>query len=169
MTELSLWEKVGFTDNKKRAMMFVKGKQKMDESYAWIRSTMIQGKQLQELLNQKREKEKELDSEKEELENKIKEHTQMLNIHEGLVEDAKGKQKQSESQKKAFIEEKNNEYKECEVKLYVQQREMIRQYAIVQSSHEDERSQCLRLMNKIQQETQKSRKCASFRNQSHSL
>jgi hypothetical protein len=46
MTELSFWEKIGFTNSTKRQMMMVKGKCKLDESYNWLRATMIQGKQL---------------------------------------------------------------------------------------------------------------------------
>jgi len=46
MTELSFWEKMGFTNKSKRVMMLVKGKQKIDESYYWLRSTLIQSTQL---------------------------------------------------------------------------------------------------------------------------
>ena len=41
LTELSFWEKIGFTNNSKRQMMLVKGKTKLDESYNWLRATMI--------------------------------------------------------------------------------------------------------------------------------
>jgi hypothetical protein len=44
LTELSFWEKIGFTNNSKRQMMMIKGKTKLDESYNWLRATLIQGK-----------------------------------------------------------------------------------------------------------------------------
>ena len=44
LTELTFWEKIGFTNKIKRNMMLQEGKQKLDENYYWLRNTMIQSK-----------------------------------------------------------------------------------------------------------------------------
>jgi len=41
LTELSFWEKIGFKSKNKQQMMLIKGKKKLDESYNWLRGTMI--------------------------------------------------------------------------------------------------------------------------------
>ena len=41
LTELSFWEKIGLKNKSKTQMMLNKGKQKLDESYHWLRFTMI--------------------------------------------------------------------------------------------------------------------------------
>jgi cell division protein FtsB len=46
-------------------MMLVKGKTKLDESYNWLRATLIQGKQLSNNLEQKKKHIKELEDETE--------------------------------------------------------------------------------------------------------
>ena len=52
-------------------MMLVKGKQKLDESYQWLRATMIQGKQLSNNLEQKKKRINELENETEYLNKQI--------------------------------------------------------------------------------------------------
>ena len=56
MTTLSFWEKIGFTNSKKRNMMLTQGKQKIDESYNWLKATMIQSKLLRNNLDEKKRK-----------------------------------------------------------------------------------------------------------------
>jgi hypothetical protein len=41
LTELSFFEKLGLTNQKKMQMMIVQGKEKIDESYYWLKSTII--------------------------------------------------------------------------------------------------------------------------------
>jgi len=43
ITKLTFWEKVGLSkvSSNKKEMMLSKGKQKLDESYTWLRSTII--------------------------------------------------------------------------------------------------------------------------------
>ena len=53
MTEMTFWEKIGFTNNDKRVLMFTQGKQQLDESYYWLRSTIVQSGQLANLLADK--------------------------------------------------------------------------------------------------------------------
>jgi protease II len=99
MTELSFWERIGFTSKSKRVMMLVKGKQKIDESYFWLRSTMIQGKQLKNLLQAKKTRIADLQTEQEQLMTAIAEAQQELIKHDGLVEEARSELKQTESRK----------------------------------------------------------------------
>lgn len=63
MTTLSFWEKIGFTNSKKRNMMLTQGKQKIDESYNWLKATMIQSKLLRNNLDEKKRKIQELEDE----------------------------------------------------------------------------------------------------------
>ena len=41
LNEMSFFEKMGFTNNKKREVMHSRGAENMDESYHWLRTTMI--------------------------------------------------------------------------------------------------------------------------------
>lgn len=75
ITKLTFWEKVGLSkvSSNKKEMMLSKGKQKLDESYSWLRSTIIQSKQLEAELNKKRDHIKGLLNEFEDLESQIAE------------------------------------------------------------------------------------------------
>ena len=46
ITKLTFWEKIGLikVSTSKKEMMMSKGKEKIDESYVWLRSTIIQSK-----------------------------------------------------------------------------------------------------------------------------
>ena len=152
MTELSFWEKIGFTNKSKRVMMLVKGREKIDESYQWLRSTMIQSKQLSNLLADKKQHIADLHSEQEMLVAQITEAQQELIKHDGLVEEARSELKQTESRKNQEIEDKNNEIQECQIKLSLQKNEMNRLHETAQFMFEDERSKCLKLAGKMAME-----------------
>lgn len=80
-------------------MMLYQGKEKLDESYIWLRNTIIQSKQLGNELNKKRTKIGELEDEQKSLEAQITEARQELIKHDGLVEEARSDLKQQESRK----------------------------------------------------------------------
>lgn len=57
LTKLTFLEKyIGITNQDKRRMMLQKGKEKIDESYVWLRNTMVQSYQLNKLLEGKKAK-----------------------------------------------------------------------------------------------------------------
>lgn len=97
--------------------MLSKGKQKLDESYTWLRSTIIQSKQLEALLDKKRDKMKRLQNEAEDLELQISEAKQDLIKHDGLVEEGRGELKHQESIMNQDVEYNNNVVSECEIRL----------------------------------------------------
>jgi hypothetical protein len=80
-------------------MMLTTGKQKIDESYHWLRCTMYQSKQLENLLGDNKQHIRDLQAEQEQLIHLIAEAQQELIKHDGLVEEARSELKQTESRK----------------------------------------------------------------------
>ena len=73
--------------------MMNQGKDKIDESYQWLRATVIQNNQLYNLLDDKKDKIRDLENEKEMLREKIQEAGNDMMKHDGLVEEAKSELK----------------------------------------------------------------------------
>ena len=55
MTEVSFWERIGFSSSTKREIMIVQGKEQLEQSYHWLKSTVVQSRQLDELFQQKKD------------------------------------------------------------------------------------------------------------------
>ena len=138
--------------------MLDKGREKIDESYIWLRNTMIQSKQLDRLLESKKKKIISLKEEDRHLEDLINNSKNEHTRQDGLVEDARSLLKQTDSRRTMDLEDKEGELAESSLKLQLQENEMIRLYEISQMSYEDERSHCLKLVSKMESEIHKSKK-----------
>lgn len=75
--------------------MMTKGKEKLDESYHWLRATVIQNHQLYNMLDDKKDQIKDLETQKDYLRDKIQEAGNDMMKHDGLVEEAKSELKQT--------------------------------------------------------------------------
>ena len=138
--------------------MLDKGREKIDESYIWLRNTMIQSKQLDRLLESKKKKIISLKEEDRHLEDLINNSKNEHTRQDGLVEDARSLLKQTDSRRTMDLEDKEGELAESSLKLQLQENEMIRLYEISQMSYEDERSHCLKLVSKMESEIHISKK-----------
>ena len=132
--------------------MLTQGKQKIDESYNWLKATMIQSKLLRNNLDEKKRKIQELEDEA----IRLNQHIQLAQNEQvkqdGLVEEARSESKQKESMVSQEEELKNEEIKVKEYKWDLQQIALNRDYEICQMSLEDERSQCLMLKTQMDKE-----------------
>lgn len=151
---MTFWEKIGFTNNEKRTLMIAQGKQQMDETYNWLRSTIVQSCQLSNLLADKNQRIKDLEAEQEMYKAKIAEAQQEKMKQDSLVEEARSQLKQTQSRKKQDIEMKETEIVEAQLKYDIHQSEMSRLHAIAQSAYEDERSRCVKLQSKLSTEVE---------------
>ena len=62
---LNFWERIGFSNSAKQEMILTEGKKQLDESYHWLRSTIIQSRQLSDLLAHKNQTIRDLEAEQE--------------------------------------------------------------------------------------------------------
>ena len=86
-----------------------RGKDKLNESYYWLKSTVIQNRQLYNKLDSKKDHIKDLENQKEILRDKIQEAGNDMMKHDGLVDEARSELKQTQSRKITDIEEKDSE------------------------------------------------------------
>merc|ERR1712034_195156 len=150
-------------------MGMAEGKERLNQSYYWLKATVIQNHQLYNLLDDKKDQIRDLENQKETLRDKIQEAGNDMMKHDALVEEARSELKQTQSRKITDIEEKDNEIQECQIRLSMQKNEMKRLHEISQMAYEEELSKCYKLKLQLEQEVARSKEQQEMRNKSQSL